>query len=277
MGATNPSPVAWMKEFRSSNPLAAAWMSYGLGSIPEYMKPVIDDYSRFESFLSDVAKSYEVLKEDARAAAQKQIGEYKTERNRQLQQFAEIRDDGIKIAQANLDTILKDLPYDHPDRRAAKNTFKGIKEALEANYARTADPINKKYNGKIKDVEIQRDDRLKKLDDQKGKQLGNSYSAARELLTRAKQAWDNEGYQPVNFQLYFPYQQAQNVWQNQQPVPVYQEPQPVFVPPQGPNIYPQVPQPAPGYGQFSYGYSAQPQIAQQQYYSYVPPSAPPAN
>ena len=189
------------------------------------------------------------------------------------------------------------------EKRDARRDYETREKTLKDNYTLSIAPNNNKYNAKIAETEKDRDQRIAKLDEQKNNQLGNNYRAARELLVRAKEAWDNRGYQPVRLEQYFPYQNAQPVWLNQpafvppvgpqsvyyqpqppvyqppvQPQPDYYQPQqPVFVTPsqqpvyyqQTPNVYPQVPQPVnPGYGQFGYGHAPQ-QIPAQQHYYYV--------
>jgi hypothetical protein len=248
-----------MNQFRSCNPLSSEYMTYGLGHIPEHMEPVLQDYTRFKSFLDDITSSYDKMKADVRKTSNERIEADTKTRNEQLQPLAKARDDGIATAEANRDRILRDVGADDTRRKEAKATFTAIKEALQDNYNHSASRINKKYEDKIKQIESDRDERIRKLDDQKSSQLGNNYKAARELLERAKQAWDNKGYQPVNFPLYFPCQTAQPVWLLQQPIPVYPQ-QPVY-------MYPQVPQYS-GYGQFGYGHAAP--IPAQQQYCYVP-------
>lgn len=258
----NTSQAAWVSAFRQANPLSRDWMVYGLGYIPEHMMPVIDDHARFESFLTDIEKSYETLKSEVSGAAKERIEAYNQNRNSQLQPLAEIRDRDIAAARAVRDKIFEKHPLPtsshHQDAQA---NFAKLKKTLEENYALRANPINTKFNEKIKEVENQRDENLKRLDTQKGQQFANNYHAAHELLVRAKQAWDNKGYQPVNFQQYFPYQAPQPAYgyqvQQQPAQPVYyQQPQPVY------------PQGNPGYGvQPSYGYQVQ-----QQGYA-IPPGA----
>lgn len=274
----HPTPSYWMNQFRSCNPISSDYMFYGLGHIPEHMKPVLEDYSRFDSFLKDITSSYDKMKTDVRKTANERIEAHTKTRNEQLQPLAATRDSGIAAAEANRDKVLRDAHASDTRRREARATFNGIKEALQDNYNQNAAPINKKYDAKVKEIERERDQQIRKLDEQKGGQLDNNYRAARELLIRAKEAWDNKGYKPVNFQPYFPYQSAQPVWAQQQPSyyqqPVY-PPQPVYNPQ---NAYPPVPPPNypgygyPGYGQFGYGHAGQ-LPAQQQYY-YAPQAAP---
>jgi hypothetical protein len=270
---TNPSPAVWMNQFRSGNPVSPAYMTYGLGYIPEHMHPVLEDYSRFESFLNDITSSYDTLKFDVRKTAGERIEANKKARNEQLRPLAEARDAGITTAEVDRDRVLRSHSTNDAQRREARATFSAIKEALENNYTRSVTPINKKYDVKIKEVESERDNQIKKLDDQKGSQLGNNYRAARELLVRAKEAWDNRDYRPVNFQQYFPYQTTQPAWANQQPSyyqqPVYQQ-QPAY---NAQNAYQQVPQNYPGYGNQGYGhfgYGHVGQIPSQQQYYYAP-------
>ncbi|HEY5234742.1 MAG TPA: hypothetical protein VIJ14_01080, partial [Rhabdochlamydiaceae bacterium] len=230
LSQANPSPASWMNQFRSCNPVSASYMTYALGAVPDRMTLVIQDYSRLALLLEDIVKSYDQLKIDVRKTAKDRIDSYNKAKNEQLQPLAQARDEGIATAEDNKDRVLRDLNASDRRRREARETFNVIKESLQANYTRSAAPISKKYDGKIKEVENESNERIGKLDDQKGSQLGNNYRAARELLARAKQAWDNKGYQPVNFQQYFPYQTAQPVWVNQQPgyyqqqPPAYQQP-----------------------------------------------------
>ncbi len=265
----NPTPSYWMNQFRTCNPVSSAYMTYGLGYIPEHMKPVLIDSARFESFLNDITSSYDKMKSDVRKTAKERIEANTKTRNEQLQPLAEARDTGIATAEANRDRVLRDSLSSDARCREARGTFTAIKEALQDNYNRSAAPINKKYDGKIKEIERERDEQIRKLDEQKGNQLGNNYRAARDLLVRAKEAWDNKGYKPVNFQQYFPYQAVQPAWGNQQPSyyrpPVYPQ-QPAY------NAYQQVPQNHPGYSQFGYGHAEQ-LPAQQQYY-YAPQRVP---
>ncbi len=287
---SNPEPTNWMNQFRYSNPFSLAAMSYGLGHVPEHMKPVIEDYTRFESFLSDIANSYDRMKSDVKATAKERIDHLTKTRDDLALPFAQVRDAGLATAKENRDRILRDLSSTEINRRDARDTFTIIEKALKDTYARSTTPNNNKYNAKIKETEKDRDQRIAKLDEQKSSQLGNNYRAARELLERAKMAWDNRGYQPVNFGQFFPYQNAQPVWINQQPAfipPVQQQPvfyqpqQPVYQPPvqqgyyqQAPHIYPPIPQAVnPGYGQFGYGH-AQQQIPAPQQYVWVQPTAP---
>ncbi len=274
----NPTPSYWMNQFRSCNPVSSDYMFYGLGHIPEHMKPVLEDYSRFDSFLKDITSSYDKMKSDFRRTASDRIEAHTKTRNELLQPLAATRDGGIATAEANRDRVLRDAHASETQRREARATFSAIKEALQNNYNQNAAPINKKHDAKIKEIERERDQQIRKLDEQKNGQLDNNYRAARELLERAKHAWDNKGYQPVNFQSYFPYQSSQPFWTQQQPS-YYQQ----LVYPQQPaynpqNAYPPVPQPIyqgygyPGYGQFGYGHVGQ-LPAQQQYY-YAPQAAP---
>jgi len=286
----NPALNFWMNQFRSCNPVSSAYMTYGLGHIPEHMKLVLEDYTRLESILNDIAATYEKLKDDVRKTARERVDTLIKTRNEQLQQFAKDRDAGIAAAEINRDRVLRDPQTSDTRRKEARATFDGIKVALQDLYNRSAAPINKKYEMKIKEIEKGRDGQINKLDDQKSSQLGNNYRAARELLERAKHAWNNKGYQPVNFQHYFPYQAAQPVWVEQQPA--YYQP---TVYPQQPAypIQPQVPQYGnpqygnpgygnpqygnpgygyPGYGQFGYGHGAQ--IPAHQQYYYAPPKRP---
>jgi hypothetical protein len=265
---TNPTPSYWMNQFRSCNPVSSDYMFYGLGHIPEHMKPVLEDCRRFESFLSDITSSYDKMKSDVRKTASERIEAHTKTRNEALQPLATTRDTGIATAEATRDRVLRDAHASDTRRREARATFSAIKEALQDNYNQNAAPINKKHDAKIKEIEKERDQQIRKLDEQKNGQLDNNYKAARELLERAKHAWDNKGYQPVNFQSYFPYQSSQPFWTQQQPSyyqpPVYQ--QPVY--------YPQMQPPAPnypGYGRFEYGHDAQ--IPAHQQYSYAPPKA----
>jgi hypothetical protein len=251
----DPSPAAWVNQFRSSNPVSSAYMTYGLGDVPVRMKPVIEDYTRFEEFLNDIATSYDKMKSDVRATAKERIDSYTKTRNEELQPLAKARDAGIATAEADKDRVLRDLSAIESRRREAKETFTAIKDALEANYTRNATPITKKYDAKIKEVESDRDVQLRRLDTQKGGQLSNNYRAARELLDRAKKAWDNKGYQPVEFQQYFPYQNAQQVWAQQQPG-YYQQQQPVQP------VYQQQ-QRNNGFGPYVYGQPVQAQIPTQ--------------
>ncbi len=201
----NLSVDSWMNQFRSCNPISSGYMLYGLGRIPDRMKLVIEDYTRLASLLEDIARSYDQLKIDVRKTARERIDSYTKTKNDQLQPLAQTRDKGIADAEADKDKVLRDPEASDSRRREARDTFTAIKEALKDNYTRNTAPINKKYDVKIKEVEKERDERLTKLDGQKASQLGNNYRAARELLERAKEAWDNKGYQPVNFQQYFPY------------------------------------------------------------------------
>jgi hypothetical protein len=275
----NPVPASWMNQFCSSNPVSPECMIYGLGYIPEHMKPVLEDCSHFKSFLSDITSSYDNLKSEHRRIAKESIEAHTKTRNEQLQPLAEARDTGIAKAEADRDRVLRDT-QNIDARQAARTTFAAIKEALQDNYTRNATPITKKYDAKIKEIERKRDEWIRKLDEQKGSQLGNNYRAARELLVRARQAWENKGYQPVNFQQYFAYQTAQPVWVQQQPAyyqpSVYQQ-QPAYQP-NAQNVYPQFGNPGPqygnpGYGHFGYGHAGQ-NPAQQQYY-YVQQPTPP--
>jgi hypothetical protein len=270
----NPSPAVWMNQFRSSNPISPAYMTYGLGYIPEHMAPVLEDYSRFEAFLNDISSSYDKLKLDVKKTANERIESYKKTRNEQLRPLAEARDAGIAAAEVDRDRVLRSRSASDAQRREAKATFSAIKTALESNYTHSAATINKKYDGKIKEVESERDTKIKNLDEQKNNQLSNNYRATREILVRAKEAWDNKGYKPVNFQQYFPYQTVQPAWIQQQPG--YYQQQPAYNP-QAQNAYQQVPQNYPGYGypgygQFGYGNAGQ--IPSQQQYYYAPQTMP---
>lgn len=250
----NTSQSDWVTTFRQSNPLSRDWMIYGLGDVPDHMKPVIDDHARFESFLNDIDKSYETLKSEIRATAKEKIEGYNQSKNGQLQPLAEIRDRDIAAARAVRDKVLEKYPLPtskhHQDAQAS---YSKMKKTIEENYALKANPIHKRFDDKVKEVESQCDENLKRLDTQKGQQFANNYHAAHELLVRAKQAWDNKGYQPVNFHQYFPYQAPQPAYGYQ----VQQQPaQPVYA------------QGNPGYGaQPSYGYPVQ-----QQGYA-IPPGA----
>lgn len=288
LSQVNPSPAAWVEQFRSCNPVSSAYMTYGLGHVPEHMKPVIEDYTRFETFLNDISTSYDKMKSDVRATAKESIDSYTKTKNEQLQPLAQARDTGIATAEADKDRVLRDLTSSERRRREARETFNAIKDALDANYTRSAASITREYDEKIKETERDRDVKLRKLDEQKGGQLSNNYRAARELLERATQAWDNKGYHPMNFQQYSPYQNAQQVWIHQQPVPApvyYQQPvqqQPVYYQ-QQPPVYQQPvqpvqqqpsyvqPQPNPGFGQYVYGQHVQAQIPAQQHYYYNQP------
>lgn len=258
------SKIDWMIAFRSLNPFITNLMVYGLGAIPDHMKIVIEDYARFESFLHSIEKTYNDLKDEEIAHANERITGLKKMQAELLQPHIEVRDHSIKTAREEKDrAIVKarkeretfsakaSLPED-PKPYEASARFRKAKEAAENAYALNTDPINKKYGAKILEVENELMDRLRKLEEQKGQQMANNCNAARELLIRAKQAWDNKGYQPVNFQQYFPYQAPVMGWQQQQPVytpptappqaPAYFPPQPVLQQP--PMIYAQ-----PGYGQ----------------------------
>jgi hypothetical protein len=228
---SNANKVTWMNSFCSFNPLASALMTYGLGHIPDRMKPVLEDYTRFEDFLKNIRQTYENLISQVRAAATGRIDDYVKTRNELLQPFAQARDTAIATAKAARDRVLREHPLETDRRnREARVNFNAIKEAFEGDYTRGTNPINRKWNGKIKEVETARDRDVNRLEEQKRQQLANNYSAAHELLVRAKQAWDGQEYQAVNFQQYFPYQPAQPVWYGQpqpaQPV-YYQQPAPV--------------------------------------------------
>lgn len=277
---SNPSPADWMNQFRSSNPVSSALMVYGLGSVPEHMKPVVEDFRQLQSRLDDIATTYDQLKSAARKTANEHIEIYKKTKNELLQPLAKVRDHGIATAEADKNRVLNDPSASENRRQEARKTFNAIKEVLEANYTRSSRPINKKYDGKIQEVEKERDTQLSKLNEQKSSQLSNNFRAAHELLVRAKEAWDNKGYKPVNFQQYFPYQTP--VWTQQQPVfvqqqPVYQQPvtysqlPPNQLPPLNPNIYTPVLPGSNGFGQVVYG--QQGQISAPQVF-YPKPSAP---
>jgi hypothetical protein len=284
LSQSNPSPSAWMNQFRSFNPVSSALMTYGLGHVPEHMKPVIEDSNRFHSLLDDIANSYDRLKSDVRKTSNERIESYEKIRNEQLQPLAQARDAGIATAERDRDTVLRDLGASERRRREARETFNAIKEALETNYTRNASPLTKKYDGKIKEVERERDTQVRKLEEQRSSQLSNNFRAAHELLVRAKEAWDTKGYRPVNFQQYFPHQTVQPVWVQQQPVyyqqqpaqPVYHQPvqpvyqqQPVYSQ-QVPNHYtPVLPTGNNGYGQYVYGQQPQHQIPVGQHYYYT--------
>jgi len=255
----NTSQSDWVSTFRQSNPLSRDWMLYGLGDIPDHMKPVVDDHARFEAFLTDIDKSYETLKSELRETAKEKIEGYNLNRNAQLQPLAEIRDRDIAAARAARDKVTEKHPFPSKHFQDAQAAYAKTRKTLEENYALKADPINKRFDEKISEAKDQLAKSIAKLDAQKGQQFANNYHAAHELLVRAKQAWDNKGYQPVNFQQYFPYQAPQPAYGYQ----VQQQPaQPVY------HQQPAYPQGNPGYGmQPSYGFPVQ-----QQGYA-IPPGA----
>jgi hypothetical protein len=278
---SNANKVTWMNSFSSSNPLARALMTYGLGHVPDRMKPVLEDYTRFEDFLKNIRQTYETLITQVRTTAKGRIDDYIKTRNELLQPYAQARDTAIATAKGTRDRVLREHPLETDRRnREARANFNAIKEALEGDYTRGTNPINKKYNDKIKEVETSRDRDVSKLEGQKSQQVGNNYNAAHELLARAKQAWDGQEYQAVNFQQYFAYQQpAQPVWYGQpqpaqpvyyqqpaQPAPVYYQ-QPAQVPP-APVYYQQPAAPAPVYYQQPQPAAVQPQPGSVSYQAY---------
>jgi hypothetical protein len=246
----NACKSSWMGKFRSFNPISYDLMSYGLGHIPEHMKPVIEDYTRLESFLSDLSDSYERLKSSVRDTAKERVNGYTKSKNEELESCVQARDSAIATAKTERDKIFErhPLPTDRRHKEAEDN-YNAIKKALEDNYTRKAALINKKYDGKIQEAEKERHEQIKTLNGQKSHQLANNYKAAHELLIRAKQAWDNKDYQPVNLQPYFPYQSLYSDWYQPQPG-YYQQPSPQ------PTHYPNINQ---GYGMPTYGYPVQQQ------------------
>ena len=247
--------IEWMQAFRAFNPLVSDRMVYGLGAVPDHMKPVIDDYANLESFLNDIENTYDNLKAETINHGQERIDHLNKDLNQKLQLLAKDRDEAIELAHQELQKAHRD-PALPTDTRyfAAVNKYNAAKKAAESAYAKNARPINNEFNEKITAAGREQKDRLEKLEDQKKQQFANNCNAARALLTRAKQAWDNEGYQPVNFQQYFPYQQPPMGWHQPAyipPQPVAQ-PQPVYAPqePSAPSmVFDQPIPPAPVYAQ----------------------------
>ncbi len=260
----NSSKVTWMENFRSANPLSSSMMIYGLGEVPNHLKPVIEDYTRFEAFLNDIRKSYEDLKSQVRATAKERTDGYIKDRNSQLQPYSQARDTAIATAKAERDRILERHPLE-TDRhnKEARVNYEAIKKALEDDYSLRATPIIRRFDVKIKEVENEKDERIKKLNDQQSQQLANNYKAAHELLVRADAAWKGKQYQAVNFQQYFPYQvPAQAAWYGQ-PLPIVQ-PTPVYYP------QPQVAYPQYGMQQAAYSQPSSPPVQQPVYQQAYP-------
>ncbi|HEX2579934.1 MAG TPA: hypothetical protein VHK67_06000 [Rhabdochlamydiaceae bacterium] len=270
LGQLNPSPTTWIDQFRHYNPVSASLMNYGLGHIPVYMKPVTEDFGRLQSMLNDIANAYDRLKSGVTTTARDQVAAYTTTKNELLQPLAKLRDHGILAAEKERDLAFKDPDSTPKQRQDARKLFDAVKGECEATYAKNAAPINAKYNKKIKHVEEERDATLKRLDEQKSSQLSNNYHAARELLARAKEAWDNKHYRPINFQQYFPTQQTgQPAWMKQQPGYYHQPityPQPPAYPRQ-PIVYSPAAYPQPVH----YPHSAPPVVHQS-----APPPVPPS-
>jgi len=244
----------WMNLFRSYNPVSSDLMLYGLGHIPEHMKPVVDDLTNLRSRLDDISTSYDQLKSDVRETAYKRIESNKKMRTDELKPYVDARDADIRKAEADRNKVLNDPFANEKQRQEARKAFNTLKETIEDNYTRSVRPINKKYEKEIQKAEQERDTHITQLSDQKLSQLNNNFIAARELLVRAKDAWDNKGYTPVNFQRYFPYQTTQPAWTQ---------------PPFHPSLYPPVlPTDNNRFGHFDYG-----RPPQQQGF-FVLPSAP---
>lgn len=259
--------IEWMQAFLYLNPLIRDRMIYGLGLIPDHMKPVIEDYARFESFLTSIKESYDNLSAEETANAKERIDAYKKTQAEELQPHADARDSAITAARTERDKeIIKaqrerenaSIKIENQKSYIASSRCKTAVEAAEKAYALKAELINGKYDEKINGEKQKLKERLGKLEEQKRQQFANNCNAARELLIRAKQAWDNKGYQPVNFQQYFPYQAPQMGWYQQQPAYVPAQPFPqqqlVYAPQQPdlqqqPSYSPQQPVQQPVYAQ----------------------------
>ncbi len=224
--------VAWIDSFLESNPLSLSLMTYGLGEIPERMRQVIDDYARLASFLKEIKQSYRDLKSRERETAQERIKGHNSERALKLKPFTDRHDAEVATAKDNRDRIFQQYPLEtQMQHRDAQKNYEAIKKVLDENYSLRADPINKIYDGKVQEVEKDRESHIQKLENQKYHQLVNNYNAARDLLIRAQQAWKGQQYQPVNLTQYFPLQvpQAQPVYYYPpQMSPGYQQPLPLM-------------------------------------------------
>lgn len=293
LGQLNPSPTAWIDRFRDSNPVSASLMNYGLGYVPEYMKPVIEDFGRLQSMLDTIANNYDRLKSTVRTTARDQIAAYTETKSALLEPIAKRRDHGIATAEKEKNNVVYDREATEKQRQDAEKLFDIVKKECEATYEKEASPIIQKYNKKIKDAEKERETTLTKLDEQKSSQLGNNYLAARELLVRAKEAWDNKHYRPMNFNQYFLNQQTgQPVWPQpqpgyyqpaaypqqptypQQPIvhpPAAYQPQPVYHQhPAPPVIHPPAPPPSQVYGYPVYGNPVHGPISAAQHFTHKP-------
>jgi hypothetical protein len=116
-------PTAWMKIFIYSNPFSFPAMTYGLGDIPDHMKPVVEDFTRFESFLSDITSSYDRMKSDVRATAKERIDQLTKTRDELALPFATFRDAGIKAAKKSRDDILDNMPSRFHERTEARRDY----------------------------------------------------------------------------------------------------------------------------------------------------------
>jgi|GEM_PF-1647593 len=268
------NPAKRVEQFRNYyNPISVGLMTYGLGHIPEHMKPVIEDCRHLLSWLNDIDSFYDSRMSEARARAKEAIAQYTKTKNEFLQPLIKHRDHGIAMAEKKRTKVADNLESTPQQRQAAEELFNAEKRACDATYGNDASTIIKKYNDKIKDAEKELATTLKRLEEQKSNQLISNEHAVRELVVRAKEAWDNEHYRPINFQHYFPGQPnlaGPPVWIQQQPG-YYQQPaayqqQPVT--PQQParHVAPPPP-PAPPIPKYSYGYPAHAPIPAEQYHA----------
>jgi hypothetical protein len=256
------SKVSWMENFCYMNPLSKPLMMYGLDRVPEHMEQVVEDYVKLESFLKNIRSSYDDLKSREKSLAKERIDACNKEKNVLLQPAIDLYNVQLKAAKDIRDKAFEKHPLDTDQHhKDAKATYEATKKVLDNDYTARITPITQRYDAKVKELEKDRDERLKKLDDQKAHQLVNNYKAAHELLVQAYQAWTNQKpAQPVNFNPYFAWQAPQAA----QPV-YYQQPQapaqPYYQHPQNPAGYYVQPQYPAGYTQQTVTYYAAPQTA----------------
>jgi len=269
------NPAKRVEQFRNYyNPISVGLMTYGLGHIPEHMKPVIEDCRHLLSWLNDIDNFYDSRMSEAKATAKGAIAQYTKTKNEFLQPLIKHRDHGIAMAEKKRTKVADNLESTPQQRQAAEELFDAEKRACDATYGNDASTIIKKYNGKIKDAEKELATTLKRLEEQKSNQLISTDHAVREFVVRAKEAWDNEHYRPINFQHYFlgqPNPAGQAVWTQQQSG-YYQQPaaypqQPVTSQQPVRHVAP-LPPPAQPIPTYSYGYPAHAPIHAAQYSIY---------
>lgn len=240
---SNNKKSDWVTAFTANNPFSEKLMMYGFGKIPQHLQAVVNDYKTYKSYISDISKGYEKLKQQGREVAQQRIKDINAERDKLLKPFVDEKDAALKKAKEMRD---KEILNQVPD---AQKNFAAKQQLLETDFkGKTAD-INKKYDEKVKAVETERDNQLKIWDTKKDDQIGMTYEVGRDLLKKAYAAWtgQTQQYQPVQWVQYGYYPQPVYA-QPQAPQPGLQYAPPAQYPPQ--YAYPQ--QPAPYHQPYGY-------------------------